>query len=91
VALLAGLAWFSPDAGSSPGPQTAPTASTTMPLSSAPAMPPSASPNGTAPSPSPTPTLSSSPAQPADQETEKTTDAQPNPEKAEKGGGKGKH
>jgi serine/threonine-protein kinase len=91
VALLAGLAWFSPDAGSSPGPQTAPSTSPTMPLSSAPTIPPSATPNGTAPSPSPTPTLSSSPAQPADQETEKTTDAQPNPEKAEKGEGKGKH
>ncbi|MEV5518313.1 serine/threonine-protein kinase [Streptomyces flaveolus] len=94
MALLAGLAWFSPDAGSSPGPQTTPTASPTMPLSSAPAMPPSAPPNDTTPSPPPTPTLSSAPAQPADQKTQKTTDAQPNPQKAEKGekgGGKGKH
>ncbi|CAL9669329.1 Serine_threonine-protein kinase PknD [Streptomyces sp. enrichment culture] len=93
VALLVGLAWFSPDAGSAPGPQTTPTTSTnpTVPPSSAPATPPSSAPNGTASSPSPTPTRSSAPAQPDDRETEKATDTQPNTEKAGKGSGKGKH
>ncbi|MFI2415152.1 protein kinase [Streptomyces sp. NPDC018947] len=91
VALLAGLAWFSPDAGSAPGPHTSPTATPTMSPSAAPATPSSSTPNGTTPPPSPASTRSSSPAQPADQEREKATDAQPKPEKADKGGGKGKH
>ncbi|MER6850608.1 serine/threonine-protein kinase [Streptomyces flaveolus] len=47
VALLAGLAWFSPDAGSAPGPQTAPTTSPTT--SPSPAAPPSSQLHGTAP------------------------------------------
>ncbi|MEV7796279.1 serine/threonine-protein kinase [Streptomyces sp. NPDC087512] len=87
VALLAGLAWFSPDADSAPGPHTAPTASPTA----APAPPSSATPNATTPPPSPAPTHSSSPAQPADKGKEKATDAQPKPEKAGKGKGKGTH
>ncbi|MER7196163.1 serine/threonine-protein kinase [Streptomyces flaveolus] len=90
VALLAGLVWFSPDAGSAPGQQTAPATSPTTSPSFAPAAPPASNPQVTAPSPASTPTHISSPAQPAGQKTEKTTDAQPNPKKADKGGGKGR-
>lgn len=85
VALLAGMAWFSPGTGSAQGPQAEPSTSTS------PAASPSSGPAGTASSPSPAPSLSSSSAQPADRETEEATDAKPSPEKADKHGGKGKH
>jgi serine/threonine-protein kinase len=85
VALLVGLAWFSPGTGSAQGPQTGPSTSTT------PATSPFSTPAGTVSSPSSTPSLASSPAQPAGDETQKPTDAKPSPEKADKHGGKGKH
>jgi serine/threonine-protein kinase len=90
VALLVGLAWFSPGTGSAQGPQTGPSTSTSPATSPSSTSPPS-TPPGTASSPSPTPSLSSSPAQPVAQETEKVTDAKPSPKKAGKRGGKGKH
>ncbi|WP_151483780.1 serine/threonine-protein kinase [Streptomyces albicerus] len=85
VALLVGLAWFSPGTGSAQGPRTGPSTSTT------PATSPSSTPAGTVSSPTSTPSLSSSPAQPASEETEKATDAKPSPKKADRHGGKGKH
>ncbi|MBT2674266.1 serine/threonine protein kinase, partial [Streptomyces sp. ISL-14] len=90
VALLAGMAWFSPGTGSAQKPQTGPSTSTSSApsLSSAPAASPPSTPYGATSSPSLTPSLSS-PAQP-NRETQKATDAKPSPEKAEKRG-KGKH
>nr|WP_316771277.1 protein kinase [Streptomyces sasae] len=82
VALLVGLAWFSPGTGSAQNPQTEPSTSTS------PATPPTTSMPYGAPS-SPTPPLASSLAQPADQET--AADSGPGPEKADKRGNKGKH
>ncbi|MFI6358249.1 serine/threonine-protein kinase [Streptomyces sp. NPDC050743] len=81
IALLVGMAWFSPDTGSAQEPQTTPSTSTS------PATSPSSTPYGAASSPSPT---SPSPAQPAEQKPEKPTDAKPMPKEADKRG-KGKH
>jgi serine/threonine protein kinase len=80
LALLVGLAWFSPGTGSAQGPQDEPSMSPATSPSSAPATSPPSTPYDTASSPSPTPSLSSSPTQPADQETEEATDNRPNPE-----------
>ncbi|MER5539472.1 serine/threonine-protein kinase [Streptomyces mirabilis] len=81
VALLVGLAWFSPGTGSAQDPQREPSTSTSRATS------PPSMPNGA--SSSPTPSLSASPAQPADQET--ATDSGPVPRKTDKRGDKGKH
>ncbi|WP_406515557.1 serine/threonine protein kinase [Streptomyces sp. NBC_00873] len=78
MALLVGMAWFSPDTGSAQEPQTTPSASTSPATSSSSPATPS---YGTASSP---------PAQPAEQKPEKEHDIKPGPKEAGKHG-KGKH